>query len=129
MCQMRGLLAGQGKFDAFQLARYYGYWIHMKPFDIGQTTLCGLGPLAPIRNKPDPQVAYNAAARGVRATSLSNGSLMRATPLAVWSQHLNLTELRQVVGADVRMTHAMPLMTDCVTAYCIAIRTLLANAG
>ena len=35
MCQMRGLLAGQGKFDLFYLAFYYGHWIDMGPFDIG----------------------------------------------------------------------------------------------
>ena len=35
MCQMRGLLAGQGQLDPFYLAFYYGPWIDKEPFDIG----------------------------------------------------------------------------------------------
>lgn len=35
MCQMRGLLAGQGQLDPFYLAFYYGHWIDKEPFDIG----------------------------------------------------------------------------------------------
>ena len=34
MCLMRGLLAGQGKFDMFQVALYYGYWIKSEPVTI-----------------------------------------------------------------------------------------------
>ena len=35
MCQLRGLLAGQGKFDPFHICLYYGYWMHYGPFDLG----------------------------------------------------------------------------------------------
>ena len=45
MCQLRGLLAGQGKFDLFHFCLYYAYWIDRRPFDIGNTTANGLGPL------------------------------------------------------------------------------------
>ena len=129
MCQLRGLVAGNGKFDAFQIARYYGYWIYTGPFDCGRTTAQGLGPLAKCRDNPDPQVSYKAAAKGYAATSLSNGSLMRATPLAVWSQNLNLSELQQAVTGDVRFMHSLPAMTNIVTAYCIVVGTLIRNAG
>ena len=43
MCQMRGLIAGEGKFDLFHLCLYYGHWVRLEPFDIGQTTAKGLG--------------------------------------------------------------------------------------
>ena len=46
MCQLRGLIAGKGKFDPFHTAMYYGAWIYCGPFDIGGTTSNGLGPLA-----------------------------------------------------------------------------------
>ena len=54
---------------------------------------------------------------------------MRATPLAVWSQHLNLTELQQAVTGDVRFMHSLPAMTNIVTTYCIVVGTLIRNAG
>ena len=45
MCQLHGLIAGDGKFDLFHLCMYYGHWIYFGPFDIGATTRNGLGPL------------------------------------------------------------------------------------
>lgn len=58
MCLMKGLVAGQGKLDAFQIAKYYAYWIYTRPFDIGSTTRQGLGPLEEFKDNPDPQIAY-----------------------------------------------------------------------
>ena len=85
MCQMHGLLAGRGKFDLFHLALYYGHWIAHGPFDIGNTTSAGLGTLSKCLKNPDPNIAQYAAKVGPGATSMSNGSLMRITPLAVWA--------------------------------------------
>ena len=54
MCQLRGLLAGQGKFDLFHHCLYYGYWIDYDPFDIGGTTMNGLGELVSCISNPNP---------------------------------------------------------------------------
>ena len=85
---------------------YYGHWIYYKPFDIGQTTMNGLGPLASCRTDPNPEIAHEAARTGAGANSLSNGSLMRITPLAVWMQHLSDDEREQCVRADVSLMHS-----------------------
>ena len=127
MCQLRGLLAGEGKFDHFHLALYYGYWIHYGPFDIGGTTANGLGPLKNCISNPDPRVSFEAA-KSLNPDSLSNGSLMRITPLAVWARDLNMEELKLVVKADVSFMHSNPAMWDICTAYCLAIKVLLKNA-
>ena len=84
MCQLRGLLAGEGKFDLFHLCLYYRAWIVDGPFDIGGTTMNGLGPLADFP-QPNPSASIDAARNGAGRTSLSNGSLMKITPLAVWA--------------------------------------------
>ena len=84
MCQLRGLLAGEGKFDLFHHCLYYRQWLADGPFDIGETTQAGLGPLLE-HDEPNPAACVEAAATGERSTSLSNGSLMRITPLAVWA--------------------------------------------
>ena len=93
MCQLRGLLAGQGKFDLFHLCLYYGYWIDYDPFDIGGTTMNGLGELRSCISNPNPKLAQTAATQGVGKESLSNGSMMRITPLAVWARKLDLSSL------------------------------------
>ena len=54
ICLMNGLLAGNGKFDPFHIAMYYGYWIHSDHFSVGRTTMNGLGPLEECRENPRP---------------------------------------------------------------------------
>ena len=49
----------------------------------------GLGPLATCLDNPDPKLAQEAAKTGPGETSVSNGSLMKITPLAVWGRHLS----------------------------------------
>lgn len=107
---------------------YYGYWLWYGPFDIGQTTRNGLGPLKNCRDNPIPALAHEAAKKGAGATSLSNGSLMRITPLAVWAQNLSINDLETCVEADVSMMHSQKPMWHIVTSYCIAIKTLIKNA-
>ena len=96
MCQLRGLLAGEGKFDRFHLCLYYGHWVHLGPFDIGHTTANGLGAQLQCLDNPNPELSRDAAnfnARDASGKSMSNGSMMKLTPLAVWSQNLGLDEL------------------------------------
>ena len=57
MCQLRGLLAGKGKFDLFHHALFYGSWVATGPFDIGNTTASGLGPQAACLKNPKPSVS------------------------------------------------------------------------
>ena len=38
--------------------------------------------------------------------SMSNGSLMRITPLAIFTSKLNREDARAIIDADVKMTHS-----------------------
>lgn len=120
-------MAGRGKFDSFHLALFYGHWIHCGPFGIGYTTLNGLGPLAECLNNPDPSVSHTAARSDPGSTSLSNGSMMRISPLAVWARNLSIEELERCVEVDVSMMHSKQDMWNICTAYCLAIKTLINN--
>ena len=90
---MRGLLAGQGSLDPFHLALYYGCWVAYKPFDIGGVVESGIKPLSYNLKPPKPELAYAAARDDIGLMSMSNGAMMRATPLAVWAQNLDVSEL------------------------------------
>ena len=57
MCQLKGLVAGNGKFDLFHIALYYGHWIASGPFDIGNTTRAGLSPQAENLESPKPDLS------------------------------------------------------------------------
>ena len=126
MCQLRALLAGQSKFDPFQLAFFYGTIIK-KPFLMGWTTRYGLGPLQECLENPDPNLAWEAAKEGHGAQSLSNGSLMRMTPMAVFCRNLLPGELQKCVYADCAMVHSNPTMLRICKSYCLAIQALLRN--
>ena len=58
---------------------------------------------------------------------MSNGSMMRITPLAVWARNLQLQKVEEAVVGDVSFTHAKPDMWDVCTAYCLAIQAMLKN--
>ena len=128
MCLLRGLVAGRGKLDLFQHALYYGHWIASEPFDIGGTIKNGLSKLALSLDNPDPCLAQSRALNGKGAKSMSNGSLMRITPLAVWARNLNVENLHKCVVAEISMTHSMQAIHFACTAYCIAIKVLTKNA-
>ena len=95
MCLIRGLLAGHGKLDLHYHCIYYGHWYQYGPFDIGQTTENGLKHCS--TSNPQPHISQAAAKTGPGEGSLSNGSMMKITPMAVWAQHLTDDDLAKAV--------------------------------
>ena len=70
--------------------------MHSGPYDVGETTRNGLAPQNSRLESPDP-AASQEAARNRNSNSLSNGSMMKGTPLAVWAQNLSIEDLENVV--------------------------------
>jgi ADP-ribosylglycohydrolase len=61
--------------------------------------------------------------------SLSNGSLMRCTPTAVFCHLLtSRADIRKVVTLDVQFTHNNQILKDAEYLYCLAIGTLIKHA-
>ena len=81
MCQMRGLIDGKGTLNTACIAGYYGKWCQEGPFDIGMTTRNALTTI----NTKNPSAKAPREAAVAFSNSLSNGSLMKVTPLAVWA--------------------------------------------
>jgi ADP-ribosyl-[dinitrogen reductase] hydrolase len=123
MMQMNALVEGAGALDTFKLCKWYADWYHSDPFDIGMTTRVGLQYCS--SQKPDPQLVYQQTKVGAGATSLSNGSLMRCTPLAVWCHKLTNAEIIAAVPKDVNFTHNNSLSEQVVITYCLAIKHML----
>ena len=79
---MHALREGQGKLNVKSIVKHYGKWFKDGPFDIGMTTASAMKYACP--DEPNPKAMKNGAIRA-NMNSLSNGSLMRATPISVWS--------------------------------------------
>ena len=124
MSLMHGLVEGEGKLDMSKVVRYYGLWFQEGPFDRGTTTSNALREINP--DKPNPLEPRSAALQKNRK-SMSNGSLMKITPMAVYCQNLPNARLKYAVEQDVVLIHSCYDMKGIVAAYCIAIKSLIQN--
>ena len=105
-----------------ELQRYFGMWLKSNPFDIGITTQNALFVIK--LKKLDPLESYENTILGT-SKSLSNGCLMRATPLAVWGHKLNKEELYQSVKLQTMFTHSHETAVITTYLYCYAIGLLI----
>ena len=123
MCLLNGLVKGDGKLNLHQHCRFYADWISSTPFDIGNTTRNGLSKCSAVN--PDPKKPQLASSKGPGKSSLSNGAMMRLSPMGVWCRELSPAEVEVAVVADVTFTHSRPVMGHLCTAYCLLIKTLI----
>lgn len=111
-------------------ARHYARWVAGDPFDIGATTAASLGCLR------DPERAERAEREGAAAVmtatarercmgSKANGSLMRATPLAVWGVSRDPETVVRATMRDARLSHPNDACVGAAVAYVLAIRQLV----
>lgn len=111
-------------------AKRYARWVDSQPFDIGATTAASLGCLR--RHEHADQAKTHGAARVMSVVALArcsaskaNGSLMRATPLAVWGAARETHAVIEAVMADARLSHPNPACVGAAVAYVLAIRDLV----
>ena len=119
-------LAGQPRYDVNRAARAYRLWYLSDPFDIGNAT----GNALEDGDPDSPGLAELIARRAsmFNSESKANGSLMRATPLGVWSARVSVEEAVDAARADARLTHPNPSCQWSTAAYVVAIRHLTLNA-
>ena len=131
LCILWGLVAANESsvpgdtmtFDINQISNCYALWLQSQPYDIGNTTAGALGALL----ADEDTKAHHAKKYSVEnnALSMSNGCLMRVTPLAVWAAKLHETQLFPLVKSEVEITHPIETCQYAVYIYCAAIRQLL----
>lgn len=94
MCDAYALLEGNGLYNPDRIAYFYRMWIRSQPFDKGNTMTAAITG----GSSDNSVIYYDGLAQNMRnnsktfnGTSLSNGFLMKATPLAVWL-HFNFKD-------------------------------------
>lgn len=60
---------------------------------------------------------------------MSNGSLMRLTPLCIWSHRLSEADMFKAMRQESLLTHPNETIAYCNTAYGLAIQYLLGHPG
>ena len=106
------------------IAKWYKNWLESNPFDIANTTYTAL---LPLLKEPYAYAAKNTAAKH-NMNSLSNTSMMKLAPLAVWTSSLSSVEiLKSVVIADVEFIHSNELVQLICYVYSASVNFLLNN--
>ncbi|VDK88378.1 unnamed protein product [Litomosoides sigmodontis] len=123
-------------FNAADVACSYVFWSQSKPPDIGRATRNALAietqlstnwynELSDIDKEGIHQQVLNNV-RNCNVGSLSNGCLMRISPLAICSANITSIErIEEMVRADCSLTHCEEDAKQAAFSYVIAIRHLL----
>ncbi len=101
----RQILA-DGRYDAAAVLESYRAWLRSEPFDVGGTVR------AALVDRANP-------------ASQANGSLMRASPLAMFVHAESVEEAVETAREDSRLTHPHPVCGDAVAAFVVAVRHAL----
>jgi len=108
----------QKTYDKEAVAKKYIKWATSKPFDFGKTTFNALNNATSYQEIVNNSNKHN-------KTSISNGCLMRISPLAIYGIKLSDQELMDFCFQDTIMTNPNPISIDMVKVYCMAIKTAL----
>ena len=125
MTLINALVANDGLYDQDLVARFYSEWADSKPFDIGNAISSALKHVDRSVTKVSEVVLRNAAHSN--SESKANGSLMRATPLAIASCGSDEASAIAIAMADARLTHPHIVCQQATAAYTLAVRHLILN--
>jgi ADP-ribosylglycohydrolase/fructose-1,6-bisphosphatase/inositol monophosphatase family enzyme len=103
-------LVAAGKWDAEAVLAAYKEWYRSGPFDVGQTTRAALN-------------GY------LMRESEANGSLMRASPLGVFSHSRPADEAAVLARGDSALTHPNPVCGDATAAFVVAVAHAIQEGG
>lgn len=125
MALLNGLTERQG-FDVEKVAQNYFEWLKSPPFDLDKalSTAFSAGHTA---SKNNIAQKMQETAGHHNQWLKSNGSLMRCTPLAIWSTRLSQSQAIKAAQSDAQLSHPNPTCTHATAAYVLAIRHLCLN--
>ena len=129
-----GLISTPYVLNLGEIIKFYRRWFDSNPFDIGQTTEKALKGLK--YNEEDPKnlekLYLQAKTNAIKnnAKSLSNGALMRITPLAIWCHRMSdIEDIEMAVTLENGLTHSNEIVHKANTVYVLAINELINNKG
>lgn len=122
LCLLQAL-SSQKKYDQATSADNYIKWFNTNPPDIGLTIKRALKTRKISSNNYD--MVENSSA--LNSFSLSNGVLMRISPLGVYGIFIDDASLKQYISKECDLTHPNEIIKDASYIYCLAIKYLILN--
>lgn len=108
-------------YNQEDVAQQYINWFKSGPIDIGKTIKKSLFTRSGSTSNKD----MISNSKELNSTSLSNGVLMRVTPIGVLGLKIKDKPLRRVVNQECDLTHPNKIVKDAVYMYVLAIKYTL----
>jgi ADP-ribosylglycohydrolase len=118
LCLIYSLL--NKKYENNRVAKNYIKWYNSNPIDIGISTRKALNGAKNYNDILIRSKKYN-------MNSLSNGCLMRISPLAIYGINITNTKLKKLVKDNCIMTNPNQITIDATIVYVLAIKDCLKN--
>jgi len=118
-------LVRKGTFDIYDIAQSYVTWFNSPPFDIGATTSTAFRGTNPKINPEENYARIQKNSAEGNQKSLSNGCLMRISPLAITGVRWTEENLQMAAKMDCELTNPNPIALEAVAVYVTAIRTAI----
>lgn len=112
-------------FDITDIAKSYAKWYHSHPFDIGSTTSNAFKNVLKSDIKKIAHEKMLKSSVTCNQGSLSNGCLMRISPLAIAGIKWKSEILRASAKLNCQLTNPNPITMDAVSVYVIGLQTAL----
>lgn len=114
-------------YDPFDVIDSYVKWFQTDPFDVGSTTHHALQLWSNTVSVIDgvASISLKETLQRVGQSSLSNGSLMRSSPLGIVGSQWNLHDLETVGTFDCQITHGHRIAQEATRIYLRALRTAI----
>lgn len=121
-CALADSLIQNQTYNQSATALNYIQWANSSPFDMGRTTRTAL-------QGNDSAEKVLSSVKLFNSASLSNGCLMRVSPLAVFATTHPELDLENACYSDCLLTHCHPVALDAVYVYCKSIQAALRGKG
>lgn len=114
-------IVNMGKYDQNDVAKQYIEWYKSGPRDIGKTITKSIHTREISISSEDMKTN----SLELNKNSLSNGVLMRISPIAILGLKLSDNELKDVIKKECELTHPNPIVQDVCFTFCRAIKGLI----
>ena len=124
VCLTKSLIEMGNVFDINIIGKYYKEWYDSIPFDMGNCIQSTFKYAPNIDKMKSTAVEFNNNS-DINGGNMSNGSLMRITPLIVYGYKLSDNELSRIIVDESSLSHYNKYVFICNTCYAIACRYLI----
>jgi len=120
ICLLKSLSVTK-KYNQKDVAKRYIDWYQTRPVDIGRSTKASLHTREIAIDNED--MIKNSLEMNI--TSLSNGCLMRISPLGLFSSKFTLEDTKSLINKECDLTHPNTICKDACYCYSLTIKFIL----